>query len=250
MAYLYVYMPQLPFYGLLIASALAGALSASVLVANLSGVPTAISLTPGGGTVSVAATFTVHVQISSEIPVNVFQGLIAFDSTRLQVERIDYNTSIATLWAEEPWYENGDGTISFIGGTTIAGGFVGTGDLITITFRSTRPGTAAVTLRETRVLKHDGLGTDAAVTTPIDALFTVGLEALDRDTVTQSHGDDAGPTIDILPLGRSTDLNGDGLQTIVDVSIFMRHLTSQNSRSDFNGDGLVSTKDLSIILNQ
>ncbi len=242
-------MPQLPFYGLLIASALAGALSASILVANQDGIPTKISLTPSAGTVPVDTSLMVHVRVSSEIPVNVFQGLIVFDSTRLQVAQIDYNTSIANLWAEEPWYENGDGTISFIGGTTVAGGFVGDGDLITITFKSMRPGAATVALRETRVLEHDGLGTDATIATPIDALFTVTPEELARDTVTHSY-DEEGPIIDILPSGRSTDLNGDGLHTIADISIFMRHLTSQNVRSDFNGDGLVSTKDLSIILNQ
>lgn len=220
-----------------------------MLVANLSGESTAISLTPGSGTVPVEATFTVRVRVSSDIPVNVFQGLITFDSGRLQVERIDYNTSIASLWAEEPWYENGDGTISFIGGTTITGGFVGEGDLIAITFRSTEPGAASVTLKEARVLKHDGLGTDVPVSKPIDALFTVAPEELERDTVTKSY-DTKGPTIDILPPNRSTDLNGDGLQNIVDVSIFMRHLSSQNARSDFNGDGLVSAKDLSIILNR
>ncbi len=242
-------MPQLPFYGLLVASVVAGALSASVLVTRLNGQPTTISLTPDTGTMSVEDALTVYVRVSSEIPVNVFQGVIAFDSARLQVERIDYNTSIANLWAEEPWYENGDGTISFIGGTTMTGGFVGDGDLIAVTFRSTSPGTASVSLTEVRVLQHDGLGTDVEIAKPIDALFTVAPEVLERDTVTKSS-DAKGPIIDILPLNRSTDLNGDGIQNIVDVSIFMRHLSSQNTRSDFNSDGLVSTKDLSIMLRQ
>jgi hypothetical protein len=57
-------------------------------------------------------------------------------------------------------------------------------------------------------------------------------------------------SVTILPAGITTDLNSDGFHTIADVSIFMRHLSTQNTRSDFNGDGIVSAKDLSIILNQ
>lgn len=242
-------MPQLPFVGLIVAGALAGILSANMVLTTLTNAPTSITLNPSRGTIEENATVTITVHVASEIPVNVFQGLINFDQTRFSVERIDYNTSIADLWAEEPWYENGDGTISFIGGTTIAGGFTGTGDLMTITFKSIAPGSATIALTEARILKHDGLGSDARVAAPIDALFNVTPEALTRDTVLETQAAEPS-TIDIIVAGRSTDLSGDGRNTITDVSIFMRHLANQNTASDFNGDGIVSTKDLSIILNQ
>ena len=46
---------------------------------------------------------------------------------------------------------------------------------------------------------------------------------------------------------QSPDLNDDGAQTIADVSIFMRHLATQNFRSDFNNDGVVNLVDASIL---
>ena len=84
------------------------------------------------------------------------------------------------MWAEKPWYENGAGTIKFIGGTTRKGGFFGTGSLITITFRAHGTGDAVVRVRDARILAHDGLGTDVPLGEPIDSLFSVALDALDR----------------------------------------------------------------------
>lgn len=96
---------------------------------------------------------------------------------------------------------------------------------------------------ETRILKHDGLGTDAELSTPIDAIFSIipsALTDIKNDT-----------TISVARIStqNSTDLNNDGQTSLADVSIFMIHLALQNLRSDFNNDGSVNTTDLSILLN-
>ncbi len=239
-------MIQVPFSGLLIASAVAGALSASVLIATVLEHEAMMTIEPATGVHRVDDSFTVSLEVHADVPVNVFKGILDFDHTHLQVVRIDYNTSIADLWAEEPWYENGNGTLSFIGGTTRPGGFTGTESLITVTFTTITPGDARLALRDVRILRHDGLGTEAAVPTPIDALFTI---ATSTDT-TSPRTTIATAAVTILANNISTDLNGDGIQSLADISIFMRDLGTQNKRSDFNQDGLVSTKDLSIILNQ
>jgi Dockerin type I domain len=240
-------MWQFQFGRLMVASAIAGFISVSVLMASLSGSLTRMNVNPTHGTTTLDATFIVTIDVDAEIPVNVFKGLMRFDATRLAIEKIDYNTSIADLWAEEPWYSNGDGTLSFIGGTTKEGGFKGNGSLITVTFKSIASGEATILLEDVRILQHDGLGTDALVAAPIDAIFNVAPEILDAQTINTDVGSENDVTI--LKLGQTTDLNGDGIQNIIDISIFMRHLSSQNTRSDFNGDGIVTTKDLSIILN-
>lgn len=239
-------MPNLQFATLILASALAGFMSASVLLAPLSSAPVSILLTPSQHTLPIDSTFTIDIVVGATTPVNVFKGVMHFDTSRLHIERIDYNTSIADLWAEEPWYSNGDGTLSFIGGTTHPGGFTGTGSLITVTFKTQGVGPAPISLEEVRVLKHDGLGTDVPIPQPIDTLFTVAPEQLEAQSVPTVHNE--APAVTVLPRGKSTDLNGDGKQTIADVSIFMRDLSTQNQRSDFNGDSLVSAKDLSILL--
>lgn len=192
-------------------------------------------------------TFRVNVVVESSVPVNVFSGELLFDNEVLQVDSIDYNTSIADLWAEEPWFENGEGTLSFIGGTTKEGGFRGNADLMTITFRAEREGEGSLIIKDAVILRHDGLGTNAPIEEPIDALFTVEKEALiESETVLRK--DDVESEYLVVETIVSTDLNGDGKQSIRDISIFMLNMAGNDPLYDFNTDGTVDTKDLSILL--
>lgn len=201
---------------------------------------------PQGGTQVVGETFQTNVMVTSETPVNVFKGVVHFDPSILVIESIDYNTGVADLWAERPWYQNGAGTLNFIGGTTRHGGFIGTGQLITITFRPIREGTAAINIDEIRILKHDGLGTDALINEPIDVIFTVAETKIEQQTVLQ--GSVMGSKLTVVSENQSPDLNNDGKQSLADASIFMKYLATQNLRADFNRDGKVNTADLSIML--
>lgn len=118
---------------------IAGAIFALLALVNTVNKPPAltnINLVPNTTVVNNGGVFTTDVVVSSETSVNVFAGTITFDPAFSSVEDIRYNTSIADLWTDEPWYENGDGTITFAGGTTQPGGFVGAGQLMTITFRT------------------------------------------------------------------------------------------------------------------
>lgn len=202
---------------------------------------------PLQGTELVGETFTVDVVVTSDEPVNVFKGEVRFDPEMLSIEQIDYNTSIADLWAERPWYQNGAGTLNFIGGSTHRGGFFGTGSLITITFRTKKLGETALAIEDVRILKHDGLGSDATVAQPIDAVFTIAEATLEEQTVLKKSI--VGSTVTVVAERPQTDLNQDGKQSLADISIFMKDLATQNERSDFNKDGVVNTADLSIILN-
>lgn len=202
---------------------------------------------PSVGSLYVGDTFTLKVIVESNIPVNVFQGDIRFDNTVLDVSAIEYNTSIANLWAEEPWYSNGEGTLNFIGGTTKPGGFIGTGELLTIHFTAHTLGNTKIELHETNILQHDGLGTPVVLKQPIDALFTVSEETLAASRMNQNKNTTS--NFYILNEYVSTDLNNDGTTSLVDVSIFMRYLATQNNKGDFSGDRIVDIKDLSILFN-
>lgn len=234
-------------YGTLLGSAIVAFLSITglIITAPESEHTANMRIEPTEGQVGVGDTFIVDVIVESKIPVNVFKGEIDFDHDVLSVVSIDYNTSIANLWAELPWYENGDGTINFAGGTTRQGGFTGTGTLVTITFRTRTIGNTALHLHDTRILEHDGLGTDVAVEAPIDALFAVGNVNIDKETVAIPK-----TTTSMIAVGsarRNTDLNNDGRQSMADISIFMLNMFSDAERFDFNMDGEVDEKDLSII---
>lgn len=190
-------------------------------------------------------TFTVDVVVNSSIPVNVFSGNLSFNPELVRINKIDYNTSIADLWAELPWYHNGDGTLNFAGGTTRPGGFTGEGSLISITFEALQAGAGDITIEEARILQHDGLGTDVDLAPSIDAIVTV-TDVPNTEEILYTRGARANYLATSEP--RSTDLNNDGKQSLADTSIFMADLTTQNTRSDFDEDGHVNLRDLSILM--
>lgn len=241
-----MYMWQFSLIQLLAASLIAGILGVSgfLLTATIFNSEVLVTLTPEYGTVVVGETFTVSIIVTSHTPTNVFKGILEFDTEKLAVSSIDYNTSIADLWAEEPWYNNGDGTISFIGGTTKPGGFVGSGALITVTFTSKATGDTTLSMSDMRVLKHDGSGTEASLPTPIDAIFTVSTSSTTETIFSSSL---KGPDVQIVATKPHTDLNNDGKRTMADISIFMTDLITKNLRSDFSGDGKVTLDDLKFL---
>jgi Cohesin domain len=204
-----------------------------------------VSIEPEQGTVVQGEAFTIKIIIDSNTPINVYKGLLRFDDTKLEVTSISYNTSIADLWAEEPWYSNGDGTVNFIGGTTKSGGFTGVGSLVTITFTTKSTGEASIYMEDIQILAHDGLGTTIPITVPIDAVFAISAEQLEAETKLETSI--KGPTVTVIPAPPDTDLNDDGKQSLADTSIFMSDLVTQNRRSDFNQDNVVNLKDLSIL---
>jgi hypothetical protein len=240
-------MFNLPAAQVLLASVIAGIIGISgfLLSTTVIQAPVSITLEPSGGTRVVGETFVTTLEVKSTIPVNVFKGLVEFDPEKLTITSIDYNTSIANLWAEEPWYSNGEGTLTFIGGTTESGGFIGEGTLIAITFTAKNTGHASVQLKDMQVLQHDGLGTEAPLAAPIENVFAVEAATLSKETVFKAAL--PGPTVVVVPEAKNRDLNGDGKQTMADVSIFMTDLVSKNLRSDLNGDGAVNLEDLSIL---
>ncbi len=206
---------------------------------------------PTNKTVVVDETFDVSIVVESRVPVNVFAGELLFDTNTLEVVSIDYNISIADLWAEEPWYSNGDGTLTFIGGTTRSGGFLGTDTLITITFKAKEEGGGSLLISDATILQHDGLGSEAVLAEPIDALFTVTEQSTTSTTTTDANLIQAvrmGSTYNVVQSLPSTDLNGDGRQTIADTSTLLLHLGSSDMRYDLNGDGAVNFTDFNIIL--
>jgi len=221
----------------------------SSMVANVVGeVEAEMYLSPSSGMYHIGEPIIVSVRIRSDVPTNVFAGNVKFNPQLLEVEKIEYNISIADLWAIEPWYENGAGTLQFAGGTTKLGGFTGDDQLLSITFRSKQRGETPLELYDANILKYDGLGTAVKITEhPIDAFFSLEQEVRSDNIIFQR--DWTSGTIAVQPEKRLTDLNSDSKQSITDLSIFMLDLINKNLRSDFNADGGVDTKDLSIILN-
>ena len=229
----------------LLASALIGLMTVGgVIFSTFSSREAAMTIDPTALTAVPGNTFTISVLVSSALPVNAFTGMVTFDPAVLTVAHIDYNTSIADLWTEEPWFSQGAGTINFTGGTTRAGGFIGTGALLVVTFQATQPGDAKLQLHNARILQHDGLGTDAPLSLPIDTIFTVV-----QDNLETIISDDTTAAVTVTTTFAPTDLTHDGHTTLGDISVFLLYLATGDSRGDVSGDGHLNTTDLSIILN-
>lgn len=201
-------------------------------------------ISPSSKTLSVQEEFSVTVNVSATVPVNAFTGTILFNREALEVISIDYNTSVADLWTEEPWYKNGEGTIGFAGGTTNRGGFTGSDILMTIIFKAIAPGDGNVWIQNARVLEHDGSGTDADVS-PFESVYFTVSTSTSRAVVEKNTSP---IDVQIMSETRTTDLNNDGKVTLADLSMFMLFFTSGNRQADFNGDGSITTADLNILL--
>ncbi len=234
----------------LLASAFLGfiAVVSFIMVPQGSTPNTSMRLEPLSKVLTIGETFTVDVVVESSVPVNAFAGELFFDTNSLAIESIDYNTSIADLWAEKPWFSNGEGTLNFIGGTTRKGGFTGTDKLITVTFKAARQGTGSLFIRDAQILQHDGLGTDAPLSEPLDALFTIAPEQTTSTPQNLIVQESVGSTYSVVEEKPSTDLNGDGKQTIADISIILMNIGSTKKEYDLNLDGAVDLKDMAIIL--
>jgi hypothetical protein len=213
-------------------------------------IDTAIMLTPSTFVSKPNDTFTVQILTTSEIPVNAFKGTVRFNEEVLDVESIDYNTSLANLWAEAPWYEDGAGTIGFAGGTTQPGGFTGTDTLLTITFKAHTAGNGNLVLKDTLVLMHDGFGTEAPLKNYVDTLFIVAANESPTSAPAIRVTHETKSVADVLVLSNlpNPDLNNDGRVDLTDISLFLLLLPTNNLKGDFNNDGKVNTADLSILL--
>jgi len=222
---------------LVISLAAAGTLTATIILSDK--YPAAMYITPVNAIVAQGGTQQFNIMIKSQVPVNAFSGEVIFDTEKFNVVDISYNTSVADLWVEEPWYNRANNTIYFAGGTTKSGGFVGDEALVTVTLRAVQAGNAVFSLHNPRILAHDGLGRDVPLTTPLDALFIVDTTPF---AVPIPPPTDNFVTVveDVPPL----DLNQDGTLSFQDIGVLLSAIGSSNSQYDFTGDGKVTWSDL------
>lgn len=218
------------------------AVSASTLTAAVmfTGAPTAsIYVVPDRTTVEAGDEVTLHVMVKSNVPVNAFTSELIFSTDHFQVSDISYNNSVADLWVEEPWYNRADNSIYFAGGTTKPDGFIGTGELMRVTLQTKRAGDTALTLHNTRVLAHDGLGGDVPLSQPLDTLFVIDTTPFATPLQTIAI-----KPIAIVPSLPRLDVNNDGALNFKDIGVLLMNLGSNKAEYDFNGDGAVTWSDI------
>ena len=201
--------------------------------------PAAMYITPVTANIKLGDEQKFNIMVKSQVPVNAFAGEIIFDTEKFRVLNISYNTDIANLWVEEPWYNRANNSIYFAGGTTQSGGFVGEVALITITLQAINIGDAVLSLNNPRILAHDGLGSDVPLNAQLDTLFTIDTTPY---AVPVSYPTDNYVTVlNEIP---ALDLNQDGKLGFRDIGVLLNAMGSNDIRYDFTGDGKVTWGDL------
>lgn len=128
-------------------------------VANVAEAAT-VRIVPQEQTVYVGDTVKVDILLDTDGELlNAGDIIVTYDTTILEAKNVTRGNSIFTLWTEEPRIENG--SVSFQGGKPL--GFSGENNIIgQVLFTVMSPGITTLTFNdETRVLKHDGLGSKA-----------------------------------------------------------------------------------------
>lgn len=132
-------------------------------------------LSPSSGTFFVGSTFDVSVFVNTEgSSINAVQVDLKFPPDKFQVVNPTTGKSFISVWADQPFFSNEDGLISFKGGVPSPGIKTSGGLVSTITFRAKAPGTAKIYfLDSSKVLLADGKGTDILKTTMVGEYYFI-----------------------------------------------------------------------------
>ncbi len=134
-----------------------------------------VSISPSTGSYSVGQSFTVTIQTNPQgKSVNAVEAKLSFDNTKLSVTSVSKTGSVFSLWTTEPTFSNSAGTIDFGGGSPSP--FSTRSNLVTVTFKVLKEGSATVSIASASVLAADGLGTDV-YTGGTGATYTVTAAA-------------------------------------------------------------------------
>lgn len=197
-------------------------------------------------------TVTVDVKVNSYVPIDAVGGVISYPADRLELLKISKEHSFLDLWIEDPTIEVDEGMITFSGGITAVEGHMGTGTIMTLTFKGKAPGNAHLYFESVSVYPHDGSGKSLQTATrTINYIIASSSPPAQRQTT---------PTIQAAPshnMASSTetiqfvkgDLNGDGVVSLTDLSVLMfSMLGTYNMKYDLNEDGVTGIADISILL--
>ena len=118
-------------------------------------------ISPGAGKYQIGKSFTVSVMVNSGggAGINAGESVIKYDSAALTVKSVSKGTSIFSLWTTEPTFSNGNGTITFGGGSPSP--YKGTaGTICSVTFSPVKAGETEVKFTSGLVSAADGMGTN------------------------------------------------------------------------------------------
>ncbi len=133
-----------------------------------------LSISPSSSTVSVGNIVSVKVIVNTQgVFINNSDAILQFPSDLLEVVSISKNSSIFSLWVEEPSFSNSSGKITFNGGVANPGFNGANGSIASITFKAKKTGNASLIFTDGAVRANDGLGTNV-LTSKSSATIQIG----------------------------------------------------------------------------
>lgn len=195
--------------------------------ASLSTTPTHALIVKADETpfVTVGEEVTVSVRLEAATPINVVGGVVTYPTDLLEVNHISIEDSLMNLWARKPSFSNELGLINFGGGIVEEGGYIGGGNVFTVTFTVLEQGAAHIDLEGAVILAQDGAGTN------------VLSEGRNGILYARAEG---------LP---SPDVNDDGAITLSDINtVYFGTFGSYDPVLDLNGDGEITFSDVSVLI--
>ena len=182
--------------------------------------------------------FSIDVYAYAHVPVNAIDVTIKFDEDVVSVRGVDRGQSVLTIWTQEPIIKNGE---VILRGGTFRKGFIGEHKIATLELEAKQSGESELIANNVVLLAGDGRGTPVSVAESTDS--SVNFYILDEN-------EDPTNIAVTVTLDIKTDIDGDGLVGLRDVSAFLGVWSGSTTGKiyDFNNDGKMSFKDFSIIL--
>ncbi len=170
----------------------------ALIVSPVSVLGAGLVFSPGSGSYQPGATFTVSVFVDSAgEALNAVSGVVSFPKGALEVVSVSKNQSIISLWVEEPYFSNEDGTVHFEG-IVLNPGYVGSnGKILDVTFAAAGAGAPVLTFSAGSVLANDGEGSEI-LTSRGRAQFTIA-SAPTRDTTPDDSSEAPNTTESLVP---------------------------------------------------
>jgi hypothetical protein len=219
-------------------------LLASATSSFTNGATTTLFFSPQGNeTIPPGGTTSIDINVNTNVPINAMGVTISYSSSTLEIVGISKQKSVFDLWTEDTSISEDDGLIHFSGGTTLPGGLIGTGTLLTITVRAKTPGKTKLDFTNVQAYPSDGTG--RAIITIVHSI-TYTILAMTPIGIISGDGASINPGA-IL----SSDLNGDGKVDLVDLSILIvKMMGPYDPRYDLNSDGNLNLGDMATLLSK
>lgn len=197
---------------------------------------------------------SLDVNVNADVPINALGATIQLPQDFLEVVGISKKKSVLDLWTEETAIDEERGEVHFSGGTTLRGGHMGTGTVITLTVRAKKGGEAKIFFKEVEVFPDDGSGVALesamhSLTYDVKEIAGVG-HTRTRAVILPADGTSTKDT-DEHQIPRSPDVDGNGAVNLVDLSILAIHMFgTYDARFDLDMDGSIGLSDISILFSK